>query len=123
MSGLELYHRKAGDAVEVSHIGGPDRVTQLESACSDEEIRKREIDSRGGAFAADPRDDLSSRSGYRVDRESRLQIVKKGAAAALGFRCVGAVDAVADLGNRNRTQDNGYFLQRSGGPFQSQFGQ
>ena len=85
---------QTGNSVEVTDIVGSDRVAEFQSARTDDQIRKRQIDSLSRLFSTDASDDFRCGLGDRMDGNVRLQLIDKLSAPLAAFGCVGPVDTV-----------------------------
>lgn len=101
IKGLKRDEWQVGDTAEVAGISGTTGVAELESTRSDPEIARGKIGALGGLFAPVAGDDFRSWLRQRVDGNRGFQIDQERTAALADFRWVGAIDAVADLGNRH----------------------
>lgn len=66
----------------------------------------RQIDSFSGLLAADLRDDFRSYFRHRIDRNRGFQLIQELSAAATSLVSISPIDAVADFGNRHRTESD-----------------
>lgn len=105
---LELNDAQIWNAVKVAHVGGPDRVAQFQGASSNDEISHGKSDSFRGLFGSDPADNLGGRFGDWMNGDVRFDLVEKLATHPAQLRCVGAVDAVSELRDGHRTDDDGH---------------
>jgi hypothetical protein len=97
------------NAVKVAGVARVNGVAEFLRARTDHEIAQRKIDADGGLLATDAGDDFRRSFGQWINGDGRFQIVEERPAATADFGCVGAVDAVADLGNRDGGQHDRYF--------------
>jgi hypothetical protein len=87
-------------------------AAQFQRASTDDEIPQRKVDAASRLLSADPSYDFRRRLGNRMDRHRGFQFVEECPPPVADLRRVGAIDAVPDLGDRERAKNNWDFARR-----------